>query len=133
MNGGSPADEGDTTDPWGLVGEWNPDCAKFPGGDPAPHLSTRSGFIEVLMGLVGSWELPWGGFWSCGGPIGGGVAAILGGIFSTGVEVVSEAQDWGELALVDPGEEACTESPLSPELDAFSALRHLALLFWNQT
>lgn len=61
------------------------------------------------------------------------MAAMLGGIFSTGVEVVSEAQDCGELALVDPGDEAWTESPLSPEPDAFSALRHLALLFWNQT
>ena len=69
------------------------------------HLSTCSGFIEgALIGLDGgSWVEPGGGFWSCGG----GVAAIVGGTFSTGVEeVVSEAQDCGELALVEPGEDA---------------------------
>ena len=62
---------------------------------------------------------------------------MVGGILSTGVEeVVSEAQDCGELALVEPGEEAVAwvESvPLSLDSDAFSALRHLALRFWNQT
>lgn len=65
------------------------------------------------------------------------MAAMVGGTFSMGVEVVvSEAQDCGELALVEPGDEAVAwaESvPLSLEPAAFSALRHLALLFWNQT
>lgn len=121
MKWGSPAEDGETTEPWGLVGEWNPDCTKFPGGDPAPHLST-SGLMEVLMGLKGSWVLPGGG----------GVAAIVGGIFSTGVEeVVSEAQDCGELAVVEPGDEAvaCVESAFSLVPEAFSAFRHLALRF----
>lgn len=130
LKGGRPVEDGDTTDPWGLVGEWNPDCGKLPGGDPTPHLSTCSGLM--LMGLGGSWVLPSGGFCSWGG----GVAAMVGGIFSTGVEVVSEAQDCGELAVVEPGDEAvaCVESgPFSLEPDAFSAFRHLALRFWNQT
>ena len=34
------------------------------------------------------------------------MAAIGGGALSTGVEVVSEAHDCGELALVEPGDEA---------------------------
>jgi len=54
-----------------------------------------------------------------------------------GVEdVVSEAQDCGDEALVDPGEEAVAwpeSDPLSPDPEAFSAFRHFALLFWNQT
>ena len=146
--GGNPADEGDTTEPWGLVGDWNPDCAKLPGGDPAPHRSTCSGLMEVLMGLEGSCALPGGGFCSCGGGgwgaegAGGGggggvVGSVLGGILSTGVEeVVSEAQDCGELAVVEPGDEAVAwveSPPLSPEPEAFSAFRHFARRFWNQT
>lgn len=83
------------------------------------------------MGLDGSWVLPGGGFCSWGG----GVAAMFGGIFSTGVEAVSEAQDCGELAVVEPGDEAVAwvESAFSLEPEAFSAFRHLALRFWNQT
>lgn len=54
-----------------------------------------------------------------------------------GVEdVVSEAHDCGEEAFVDPGEEAVAwpeSEPFSPEPDAFSAFRHFARLFWNQT
>ena len=67
------------------------------------------------------------------------MAAMEGGIFSTGVveEVLLEAQDCGELAVVEPGDEAWAwaESvpPFSePEPDAFSAFRHFALRFWNQ-
>lgn len=134
LKGGRPAEDGETTEPWGLVGEWNPDCPKLPGGEPAPHLSTCSGLMQVLMGLGGSWVLPGGGFCSCGG----GVAAMVGGILSTGVEeVVSEAQDWGELALVEPGDDAVawveSAPPFSLEPEAFSAFRHFALRFWNQT
>ena len=78
------------------------------------------------------------------GAWGGGVADTLGRPpFSPPAcpepLVVSEAQDWGLLALVDPGDEAvaCVDSePLSDELpppdppaDAFSALRHFARRF----
>ena len=63
--------------------------------------------------------------------------ASKGGAFSMGVEeVVSEAHDCGEEAFVDPGEDAVAwpeSDPLSPEPDAFSAFRHFARLFWNQT
>ena len=61
---------------------------------------------------------------------------MVGGILSTGVEaVVSDAQDCGELAFVEPGDDAVAwaESDLSPEPDAFSAFLHFALRFWNQT
>jgi hypothetical protein len=61
---------------------------------------------------------------------------MAGGILSTGVEeVVSDAHDWGELAVVEPGDEAVAwvESAFSLEPEAFSAFRHFARLFWNQT
>lgn len=63
LKGGRPADDGETTDPWGLVGDWNPDCPKPPGGEFA-HRSTCSGLMGVLMGLEGNWLLPGGGFCS---------------------------------------------------------------------
>ena len=59
--------------------------------------------------------------------------------FSPDPLVVSDAQDCGLLALVEPGEDAVAwldSEPLSddpppddPEADAFSALRHFALRF----
>ena len=75
-----------------------------------------SGFTEVWIGLEGgSWAELVGVACMCGTVCccwmstggGGGDAAREGGTFSTGVdEVVSEAQDCGEEALVEPGEEA---------------------------
>lgn len=67
--------------------------------------------------------------------IGGGVADVPDWV-SLSAPVVSEAQDCGLLALVEPGEEAVASKPFSlpPDvLSYFSALRHLALLFWNHT
>ena len=58
---------------------------------------------------------------------------MVGGTLSMGVdEVVSDAHDCGELALVEPGEDAVAwleSPPLSLELEAFSALRHFARRF----
>ena len=53
LNCGCPADDGETTDPWGLVGDWNPDCGVNPLGGELPHLSMCSGFTDVWMGLDG--------------------------------------------------------------------------------
>jgi len=54
LNGGRPAEDGDT-EPWGLVGDWNPDWDGNLGGEP-PHLSMCSGFTLVWIGLEGgSW------------------------------------------------------------------------------
>lgn len=85
----------------GLVGEWN--CGGYPVVGELAHLSMCSGFTGVVMGLEGSGE---SFIVACGGGGGGGV--VVGGAFSMGVlvVVVSEAQDWGLLAVVLPGEEA---------------------------
>ena len=149
LKGGSPAEGGDITE-LGLVGDWNPGAVKAFGGEPAVHLSTCSGLtgVTVLMGLLGRW-VGLGAVGVCtvgaAGACGGGVADTLGlPPFSPEEwpvpEVVSDAQDWGLLALVEPGDEAVAwfdSEPLSDEPpdpdDAFSALRHLARRFWNHT
>lgn len=100
--------------------------------------------VTVLTGLFGRCD-GLGAVAVCtlgaAGACGGGVADTLGlPPFSPEEcpvpEVVSEAQDCGLLALVDPGEEAVawfdseplSEEPPEPD-DAFSALRHFARLF----
>ena len=115
------------------------------GGEPAVHLSTCSGLtgVIVLTGLLGRC-VGLGAVGVCtegaAGACGGGVADTLGlPPFSPEEcpvpEVVSEAQDCGLLALVEPGDEAVAwfdSEPLSddpPPEDAFSALRHFARRF----
>ncbi len=73
----------------------------------------------------------WSGFKGVATGLVAGIKGTTGGVVGTddaNFSTVSEAQDWGLLALVEPGEEAVASDPFSPEV-AFSAFLHLARLF----